>query len=154
MSLVRFDLTQEMNDLRREVNRAFAGMPLIAPSLPDEGRIERWVPAMDMVERGGFLEITLDLPGMKEQDIDVEVRGDQLLLHGTRTIEREEQGEQWHRFERSSGEFQRRLQLPEGVDPGAVTAAFDQGVLTVKVPVPAEIEPTARHVEITSGSKG
>jgi HSP20 family protein len=151
MSLVRFDLTQEMNDLRREVNRAFSGMPLMGAAQVDA--LERWAPAMDMVERDGALQITLDLPGMKDKDIDVEVRGDELILRGTRTIKREEKGSQWHRIERESGSFERRLQMPAGVDAGAVKAEFDQGVLKVSVPLPKEVEPKARHIAISSGSK-
>lgn len=149
MSLVRFDLPQEMDDLRREVNRIFSTMPILG--VPFSG--DRWIPALDTVRHNGKLLVTVDLPGLSEKDIDVEVHDDQLFIRGTRHIEREKDGQDWYRLERATGEFERCLQMPEGIDPGKVKASFDKGVLTVTVPVPKRVMPEGRHIEITSGSR-
>lgn len=158
MSLVRFDVSHEIEDLRREVNRVFAGLPMMAPGSLFGAALgngfTRWLPAMDTVQENGKLSVTLDLPGMTEKDVDVEVEGDILTIRGSREIKREKQGQEWYRHERFSGEFERSLHLPEGIDPDRVAAKFDRGVLTVTVPVPKKVVTGSRHIAITTSPKG
>ncbi len=148
MTIVRFDPVREIDDLRQEVNRVFGAMPMLSTPL----RADRWLPALDVVEQDRVLHVTIDLPGMSDQDIDVEVQDDLLYIRGHREIERTSDEGMWHRHERSSGEFERCLQLPDGVDPATVAATFDRGVLTVTVPIPEPVEPAGRHIQITSAS--
>ena len=143
--LVRFDVDRELDDLRREVNRAFSGFP------PVLGATDRWLPAMDAVEEDGNIRIVLDVPGMSEADIDVQVEGDRLTICGTREIEREGEGQRWHRHERSTGRFERTLQLPERIDADRVNATFDEGVLVITLPNPVPTLPPRRRIEITHG---
>ena len=129
-----------------EVNRLFN--TLLAP----EGRSQPWSPAMDLVEAGDHYVLRADLPGMSEHDVSIEINDNVLAISGERRDEREEERQGWHRVERSFGHFSRSLTLPEGIDPNAVTAAFDKGVLSITVPKPEERKP--RRVQISaSGSQ-
>jgi len=147
MSLVRFDIDTELEDLRREASQAFTTIPLPA-MLPNGALGAHFMPAMDTYERNGRLCISMDLPGMHRDDVDVEVRGDRLTISGSRQLEREGTDGIWYRHERSTGSFERSLRLPEAIDPDQVGAEFDEGVLTVTVPVPAREPARIAKVDI------
>ena len=102
---------------------------------------QRWAPAMDLVEADDHYVLKADVPGMSEDDISIEVRDNALSVSGERRAEHERSERGWHRVERSFGRFSRTLTLPEGVDPEAITASFDRGVLSVRIPKPAERRP-------------
>ena len=106
---------------------------------------------MDLVETEGDYVLKADLPGLSESDVKIEVEDSVLTISGERKAEHEERKDGYYRIERSSGSFRRSLTLPEGVDPAAVKATFDRGVLEVHVPKPEQRKP--RKVEITVGSE-
>ena len=112
-------------------------------TLFDEGRSQRWVPAMDLVEAEDHFLLKADLPGLSEEDVNIEVRDNALTISGERKSEHEQRERGWYRLERSFGQFSRSLTMPEGVDPEAVEASFSRGVLQVKIPKPAP--GTANH---------
>jgi HSP20 family protein len=128
-----------------EVNRLFN-------TLFDEGRTQRWVPAMDLVEADDHFLLKADLPGLGEDDVSIEIRDHALTISGERKSEHEERERGWYRLERSFGQFSRSLTLPEGVNPDGVEAQFDRGVLTVRVPKPEQKKP--RRIAITSNGGG
>src|SRR2546423_11320834 len=125
-----------------DINRLFN-------TLFDEGRTQRWVPAMDLVESDDHFVLKADLPGLGEDDVSIEIRDNTLTIAGERKSEHEQRERGWYRVERSTGAFSRSLSLPEGVDPGAVSAAFDKGVLEVRIPKPEQKKP--RRVQIRAG---
>jgi HSP20 family protein len=90
-----------------------------------------------------------DLPGLGEDDVSIEIRDNTLAISGERKSEFEQKERGWYRVERSTGAFSRSLSLPEGIDPDAVTAEFDKGVLEVRIPKPDQRKP--RRVEIRAG---
>jgi HSP20 family protein len=106
----------------------------------------RWVPPMDLVEADDHFVLKADLPGVSEGDVSIEVQDGTLTITGERKAEHESRERGWYRIERSTGSFSRSLTLPEGVDPDGIDAEFDRGVLTVRIPKPAERKP--RRVEI------
>jgi HSP20 family protein len=122
MALVRWDPIRELDSLQGDMNRLF-----------DD----------HLVLRG-------DLPGMTEDDIDIEIKDSVLTVFGERKAENEEKGEGYHRVERAFGSFSRSLTLPQGVDTDQVEANFDKGVLEVRIPKPAEAKPT--RVQIGKGT--
>ncbi len=131
-----------------EVNRLFN--TLLAPG---EGRAQRWSPAMDLVEAEDHYVLRADLPGMDEKDVAIEIHDNVLTISGERHDEQEQTRQGWHRVERTFGRFSRSLTLPEGIDPEAVMANFDKGVLSITVPKPEERKP--RRVQISvGGAKG
>src|SRR5687767_4479019 len=119
MALVRWEPMRELNTLQGEVNRLFN-------SFFDEGdgatERRRWAPAVDLVEREDSLVLKADLPGLTEQDVQIEVRDGVLSIGGERKAEHEDKQNGYVRVERSFGRFSRSLQLPQGVDPDGIAA--------------------------------
>ena len=128
-----------------EVNRLFN-------TLFDESQSNRWVPAMDLVESDDHFVLKADLPGLSEDDVAIEIRDNTLTISGERKSEYEKRERGWYRVERATGRFSRSLALPEGIDPDAVSAEFDKGVLEVHVPKPEQRKP--RRVQISAGANG
>lgn len=117
----------------------------------DGGTIQRWVPAMDLVEADDYFVLKADLPGLGEDDVAIEVQDSVLTISGSREAEHERKEQGWYRLERSYGTFSRSLTLPDGVDPDRVEASFDRGVLEVRIPKPEERKP--RRISI-GGANG
>ena len=120
-------------------------------TLFDESRSQRWVPAMDLVEADDHFLLKADLPGLGEEDVTIEIRDSALTIAGERKAEHEQRERGWYRVERATGRFSRSLTLPEGIDPDAVRASFDKGVLEVWIPKPEQRKP--RRVQINSASQ-
>src|SRR5215212_3242019 len=119
----------------------------------DSSVAQRWVPSMDLVEADDHFLLKADLPGLGEEDVNIEIRDNALTISGERKAEHETRERGWLRVERSFGRFSRSLTLPEGIDPDAITAEFERGVLSITVPKPEARKP--RRVQISaSGSKG
>lgn len=93
-----------------------------------------WIPAVDVVENPNELVIAADLPGVKKENVDVQIEDGTLTLTGARKFEYEERKEGFHRLERSYGSFRRAFTLPDSVDPEKVVAAFADGVLKITLP--------------------
>ena len=119
-------------------------------TLFEEGQPQRWVPAMDLVEADDHFLLKADLPGLTEDDVNIEIRDNALTISGERKAEHEARERGWYRVERSFGRFSRSLTLPEGVDADRVEAEFDKGVLQVRIPKPEERKP--RRVAIKNGA--
>ena len=116
----------------------------------DREGARRWVPPMDLVEAEDHFLLKADLPGMGEDDVSIEVQDGTLTISGERKAEHESRERGWYRIERSHGSFSRSLTLPDGVDAEGISAEFDRGVLTVRIPKPEERKP--RRVAIKAGS--
>lgn len=109
--------------------------------------------------------ITVELPGVSEQDLNVEIDNNTLRISGEKRYERDsrkeeagsdddEQGKNFYRIERSYGSFQRTLELPDDVDAEAITASHKDGVLTITVPRKESVLQNARRIAITQPSSG
>ena len=96
--------------------------------------IRGWNPSIDVYETAHALFIEADLPGVKAEDVKVESENGDLLLQGSRTIEKNQDSGQFHTMERSSGHFTRRIKLPDSVDKDQIRAEFRDGVLRVSLP--------------------
>jgi HSP20 family protein len=148
MALVRWEPVREITSLQSEMNRLFNTF-FDAPTTGNGGTPRRWIPAMDLVETEGDFVLKADLPGLTEEDVNIEVEENVLTVSGERKSEHEDKSEGYVRVERSYGSFRRSLTLPKGVDAEAVTANFDNGVLEVHIPKPEERKP--RRVSISVG---
>lgn len=150
-TLVRWDPARELDALQSDVNRLFDGF---FGRRGDSGGAaqarRRWIPPMDLVETDDHLVLRADLPGIDREDLAIEVKEGVLTVSGERRAEHEDKQEGYHRVERSFGSFARSLELPQGVEADGVTADFDRGVLEVRIPKPAERQPT--KIEIGSGN--
>jgi HSP20 family protein len=147
MALVRWDPVRDLDSLQGDMNRLF---DRFFEGRSGNGVSRRWIPAMDLVETTDHLVLRGDLPGMTEDDVNIEIKDNVLTVSGDRKAENEEKGEGYHRVERSFGSFSRSLSLPRGIDPDKVEAKFENGVLEVQIPKPAEAKPT--RVQIGGGT--
>ncbi|HLY50208.1 MAG TPA: Hsp20/alpha crystallin family protein [Solirubrobacteraceae bacterium] len=151
MALIRWEPVRELNTIQNEMNRLFNTF-FDAPTSQGNGgtAARRWIPAMDLVESENDFVLRADLPGLGEDDVNIELEDNVLTISGVRKAEHEERKEGYYRVERASGSFSRSLTLPEGVDPEKVSAKFDRGVLEVRIPKPEQRKP--RKVTISAGA--
>ena len=105
-----------------------------------------FTPKLDLVESEGAFEVTVDLPGMKPEEVNVELKNGQLWITGEMKEEKEEEGKTYHRIERHVGEFRRVLPLPTAVKEEEIEAKFTEGVL--KITVPKSEEAKTKHIEV------
>ena len=146
MTIVRWEPLREFSTLQNEMNRLFNTV-FDAPSPGNGGStLRRWMPAMDLVETADHFVLRADLPGLSEEDVKIEFEDGTLTVSGERKVEHDAKGEGYYRVERAFGSFSRSLTLPQGIDPEAVAASFDRGVLEVSIPKPEERKP--RRIEI------
>jgi len=105
---------------------------------------------LDVVEKDKIFEVKADIPGVKKEDIHVEVDDNVLSIKvdtkEEKKEDKEEQGVKWHRYERSSSFVQRSLRMPENADLVNIGAKYDHGVLTLNVPKKAEQKKSSRVV--------
>ncbi len=113
------------------------GRPLWRLPVDERG----WMPAVDVFEKEDKFVVKAELPGMKEDDIDVSVVGDTLSIKGEKKTETEVKNEDYYRCERSYGTFYRSIPLPSNVDVDKIEASFDDGVLEVNLPKSAKVKP-------------
>lgn len=137
------------NMMRRfmdDIDRLFEGFNGIQPFpfktmesfLPEWSQIEKtmWSPQIEILKNDHTMTIRADLPGLKPEDVDVELVEGMLNLSGERKQETEEEKDGFYRSERSYGSFFRSIPLPDGVKPEDATAKFENGVLEVKLAIP------------------
>jgi HSP20 family protein len=150
MALVRWEPAREISSLQSDINRLFNSF-FDTPTGGNGGTLRRWIPPMDLVETEDSFVLKADLPGLTESDLNLEVEDNVLTISGERKAEHEDKHEGYVRVERAFGSFRRSLTLPEGVEPDAVKASFDNGVLEVRVPKPEQRKP--RKVAIQVGDQ-
>jgi HSP20 family protein len=148
MALIRWEPVRELDSLQSEMNRLFDGF--FGNRASNGAPARRWIPAMDLVEEQDQFVLRADLPGLSEDDVEIEIKDSVLTISGERKAEETREGEGYYRVERAFGHFSRSLSLPEGVAADQVTANFANGVLEVRVPKPEERKP--HRVQIGAGN--
>lgn len=141
-------IEQEFEEARRRMMQIFR-----RPATVPYGRsllVEpAWAPTADMYESDGALVIKAELPGVKKEDIKVEVRDGYLTITGERKEEKEVKEARYYASERFAGSFTRSFALPEGVDAGTITAEHKDGLLEVRVPLPAQAKAEPTKIAVT-----
>lgn len=151
-------------NLRREIDRLFDDFqpsgwwrsPFPRPKFsmdidwPSKGEWQI-APAMDLVERDKEYEITAELPGLDEKNIDIKLANGMLTIKGEKSEEKEEREKEYYLSERRYGSFQRSFQLPDGIDADKISANFAKGVLTVKLPKSAEAKKNEKKIAVKGG---
>ncbi len=146
--------------LRREIDQIFDRMrepgwrlPFNRPSFmfdlssPRETSLGL-APAIDVVEKDKEYEITAELPGLDEKNIEVKLSNGTLMIKGEKKEEKEEREKDYYVSERRYGSFSRCIQVPAGVDAGKIEANFSKGILTVKLPKTAEAMKSEKTIEV------
>jgi HSP20 family protein len=128
--------------LRREIDRLFDD------AFVGRGGGASWQPAVDIQETARELRLDVELPGLREEDVEIEVENGILSVRGQKSAERQEEGAEgrYHLVERSYGSFFRSFQLPQGVDAEQIAADFESGVLRIRIPKAALPQP--RRIQI------
>lgn len=145
--------------LHREIDRlfdnfhSFGGRRAQRPSLFDmnvDWPSGAWsfAPAIDLVEKDKGYEITAELPGLEDKDIDIKVSNGVITIKGEKSDEKEEREKEYYVSERRYGSFQRSFSLPSGVDADKIEATFGKGVLTVSLPKSAEAKKQEKKIGI------
>jgi HSP20 family protein len=131
-----------------EMDRMFSDFGSLRPAFERE---VAWSPQIELLEKDGKLVLRADLPGLKPDDVRVEVDRGVLTISGERKQEKKEEREGMYHSERFYGTFQRRIALPDDVDPDKIDARFENGVLEVVVPAPAR-QAGAKSIAVKSGA--
>jgi HSP20 family protein len=154
------DVFRPFEALRRQVDRIFEDFDRnpwrlpFARSLFDaepftaRGVFGAALPAVDVAEHEKQYEITAELPGLSEGDIEVSLANQVLTIKGEKKEEKEDEQKDYHVSERRYGSFRRSFQVPEGVDTGKIEASFKNGVLTLVLPKSAEAQQQEKKIEI------
>ncbi|KAL7598558.1 17.8 kDa class I heat shock protein [Lactuca sativa] len=124
---------------------------LLTSSLSDvRATVRETTPRVDWKETPAAHIFTADLPGLKKEEVKVEVEEGRILkISGERSSEKEEKTDKWHRVERSSGKFQRSFRLPENAKVDEMKASMENGVLTVTVPKQEVKKPEVKAIDIS-----
>ncbi len=137
--------------LQREVDRLFEDFTRGFPSMPAlAGGGSSLMPSIDVTESDKDIEITAELPGLEEKDVQINVADNVLTIRGEKKAEKEEKDKNYRLVERSYGSFERSLTLPDGVDADAIKASIAKGVLKVTVPKPVPAQ--SRKIEVKSAA--
>jgi len=145
--LTRWEPFRELSSLQDRINRAFR-------ESYREGRRDEslttssFAPAVDVYEDEHKVTLKIEVPGVDEKDINVNLENNTLTVHGERKIEKEEKEENYRRVEREYGSFTRTFTLPTTVDSEKVSATYDKGVLKVTLPKKAEAKPKQIKVNV------
>lgn len=136
--------------LQREVERLFDEFTQGGFLTPAGEREFAISPNLDVSETDSALEVTVDLPGVDEKDVDVTLSDNVLTIKGERKHERDEKKKDYHLVERSYGSFARSISVPFEVDTEAVKASFSKGVLKVSLPKPVTDKAKTRRIEVSA----
>jgi HSP20 family protein len=151
MALIRWEPAAELNTIQNEMNRLFnTFFDQSGPTGRGGAPTRRWIPAMDLVETADQYVLRADLPGLTDDDVNIQLEDNVLTISGERKTQHEQTGEGYYRIERAFGSFARSLTLPDGVNPDGVQAHFERGVLEIRIPKPEQKKP--RQVQITLGT--
>jgi HSP20 family protein len=120
--------------LRREIDRLFEDFSRGFPSI----RGADLTPRMDVYETDKEIELTAELPGLEEKDVEINIADGLLTIHGEKKSEREEKDKNYRLIERRYGSFSRTVELPSDVDPDKIKATISKGILKVSIPKPPE----------------
>lgn len=145
-------LEQAHNGIDRLFNGLFRGFmtPWDAlPAMAGRGGTDGFIPRMDLSATEKAYEVALEVPGVNEEDVSLEVRDNTLIISGEKKLENKEEDAGYYRMERSYGSFQRSLALPEDAEIAGIAATRKDGVLHVTIPRKAPETPTSRKIEIS-----
>ena len=147
MNYLTYDPYREFHTLQ---NRLFGSSP-VRRERDEELSLGAWIPPVDIEEDTEKLALTAELPGFKEDDIDIQVEGGVLTIRGERKFEDKQDGKNYHRVERSYGQFVRSFTLPNNVDRDRIKATFSNGLLEIELPKREEAKP--KQIPIGGGGK-
>jgi HSP20 family protein len=144
-ALTRREPFAELSELRTRLDRMFDEWPLF------ERPEHAWIPAIDVVRENGNLIVRADVPGLKSEEVKIEVEDDILTISGKHDEHTEEQHKHYMRHERRCGSFSRSMALPAGVEAKDIKATTHDGIVEVTIPLPEEAKKETITITPTAG---
>lgn len=150
-------LRREIDRLFEDFDRDFWGVPFrrsVFDVEPFWRRELSWAgtPAVDITEGDKAYEITAELPGLDEKNIEVKLANGGLMIKGEKQQEKEEKEKDYYLHERHFGSFERYFRVPEGVDTSKIEATFNKGVLTVTLPKSPEAQKAEKKIDVKAAA--
>lgn len=141
----------ELEDVERRLDEILGrpSLPRVWRRFPFEAK--EWLPAAEMFEKEDRFVVKAELPGMKEEDVDISVTDDTLTIKGEKKSESEVKEEDYYFSERSYGSFFRSIALPSNVDAKRIEACFDDGILEIDLPKVTEVKP--KKIKVSAKKK-
>jgi HSP20 family protein len=154
-SLVRWQPFQELTSLQRQMNHLFESFGGRTSLTPFEEDLSAWEfgPPVDIIEDEQKLTFKVEVPGIEEKDIKVEVENNVLTVRGERKLEKDIKEENFRRMERHYGAFTRSFTLPSSVDAEKIEANYTNGLLAIQMPKRAEAKPKQIKVNVSKTLK-
>ena len=140
MTLVRFSPSRDLVGYQDEMNRLFSDFLSHSSERSEEDSV-LWNPSVDISETDADITVTAECPGLTKDDVKISLQDNVLTLKGEKKVEKEEKKKNYHRLERTFGQFQRSFVLPTTVQSAKVNASFKDGVLTITLPKVEEAKP-------------
>ena len=141
----RDEAVDPFHSLQRQIDKVFRDFGKLPAMFQDNGG---GVPAINVSETADGIEVTAELPGVAEDDVEITLSDQMLTIKGEKKFEKEEKEKDFHLVERSYGSFRRSVTLPFAAEAAKVEAAFDKGVLKIHLPRPAEIADKTAKIAI------
>lgn len=153
MSIVRWDPFADMALLRDQVNRAFEQSLNRNGQGQEPASSRTWAPVVDIAESENDFVLHVEVPGLKPEEIDIQIADDTLTIKGERKLEKETKKKEYVRIERSYGAFQRSFSLGVPIKKENVGASYNSGVLTIILPKAEEVKPKQIKIEVKGEPK-
>ena len=148
MNVTRFEPWNMINLLHRDLDVPGTRRSALSADTDDGSSVTDWLPAVDVIEEKDRFVLRADIPGVRAEDIDVNMEKGVLSLSGERHKETSEKVDRMQRLERSSGKFYRRFSLPETANPDAVSAKSANGILEIVIPKQEQVK--ARKITVAA----
>ncbi|MBW1642823.1 MAG: Hsp20/alpha crystallin family protein [Deltaproteobacteria bacterium] len=148
MTIVKWDPFRNVAALQDRINRIFDESFSRTADLDDDISMSAWKPLVDIYETDESIILKAELPGIKKDDVSVEVKDNVLTLKGVRTEEKEIKEKNYYRKERAFGTFSRAFNLQHRIQPDKIKARFKDGVLKIEIPKPEEEKPKQITVKV------
>jgi len=146
-NIVRFDPFEDLTRLQRDVNRLFEDN--VRPSRgAEQASLRTWAPVVDIREDRDEIVVSAELPGLKQENIDIELSGDTLTISGERAFTDTERKDSYVRVERSYGTFRRAFTIGVPIKTEGVAASYKEGVLEVHLPKSEAVKPKKVAVSV------
>ncbi|MCC2113015.1 MAG: Hsp20/alpha crystallin family protein [Hyphomicrobiales bacterium] len=145
------DKTDPFRAMQREFDRMMRDFGTTTPAAFTGGATAQLAPLIDISESDDGIDVTAELPGVEEDDVEITLTDRMLTIKGEKKAETEKKEKDYHLVERSYGSFRRSVTLPFDADPKTVKADFDKGVLKIHLPKPAEKTKASNRIAIKKG---
>ena len=147
-----FRPVRELEEMRRRFEDDFIRpvMHAVWDRIPEE--VKGWSPSVDVIEKGDTFEVKVELPGIKQTDVDVSVTDDVLTIKGERKAESGAKDEDYYRNEIAYGAFYRTIGLPAAADTRNIEAVYEDGILRITLQRPAGAKPKKVNIQVKKGA--